>query len=201
MGPLLRCAAIANCAQAAIAPFSNSHWASSNGDDEQRQHSDRRYRLATHGDRHAAPVFRETARLSPSALAVTRLSRSACPSTARRWTPSIRRVDARLGPSLPVVASGGVTPRKAQKETLMIRTRDAKIVADALHERYNPVRAIVLIARVLQKALFAGRADDVVFCVGSHLGGLLDSWCKSFPTTASCEHGADRRRRGHTWHA
>ena len=31
--------------------------------------------------------------------------------------------------------------------------------------------------------------------------GLLDSWCKSFPTTASCEHGADRRRRGHTWHA
>ena len=51
----------------------------------------------------------------------------------------------------------------------MIRTRDAKIVADALHERYNPVRAIVLIARVLQKALFAGRADDVVFCVGSHL--------------------------------
>jgi hypothetical protein len=45
----------------------------------------------------------------------------------------------------------------------MIRARDAKIVADALHERYNPVRAIVLIARVLQKALFAGRADDVVF--------------------------------------
>jgi two-component system, sensor histidine kinase PdtaS len=31
--------------------------------------------------------------------------------------------------------------------------------------------------------------------------GLLDSWCKSFPTTASCERGADRRQRGHTWHA
>ena len=30
--------------------------------------------------------------------------------------------------------------------------------------------------------------------------GLLDSWCKSFPTTASCERGADRRQRGHTWH-
>jgi hypothetical protein len=45
----------------------------------------------------------------------------------------------------------------------MIRSRDAKVVADALHERYNPVRAMVLIARVLQKALFAGRADDVVF--------------------------------------
>src|ERR1700678_3164163 len=32
-------------------------------------------------------------------------------------------------------------------------------------------------------------------------GGLLDSWCKSFPTAASCERGADRRRRGRTWHA
>src|ERR1700734_1539335 len=31
--------------------------------------------------------------------------------------------------------------------------------------------------------------------------GLIDSWCKSFPTAASCERGADRRRRGHTWHA
>jgi hypothetical protein len=30
---------------------------------------------------------------------------------------------------------------------------------------------------------------------------LIDSWCKSFPTAASCERGADRRRRGHTWHA
>ena len=31
--------------------------------------------------------------------------------------------------------------------------------------------------------------------------GLIDSWCKSFPTAASCERGADRRRRGRTWHA
>ncbi len=45
----------------------------------------------------------------------------------------------------------------------MIRIAEAKRVAEALHARYEPVRAVVLIARILEKALFAGRSDEVVF--------------------------------------
>lgn len=41
--------------------------------------------------------------------------------------------------------------------------REARLVAEALHARYQPIRAVVLISRILQKALFAGRSDDVVF--------------------------------------
>ena len=42
---------------------------------------------------------------------------------------------------------------------------------------------------------------DEKLCRAPSWKGLIDSWCKSFPTAASCERGADRRRRGHTWHA
>ena len=45
----------------------------------------------------------------------------------------------------------------------MIRTADTKAIASELHSRYEPIRAVTLMARSLQKALFAGRADDVVF--------------------------------------
>ncbi len=44
----------------------------------------------------------------------------------------------------------------------MIRTTDTKIIAEALH-RYDQVRAVTIIGRTLQKALFAGRSDEVVF--------------------------------------
>ena len=45
----------------------------------------------------------------------------------------------------------------------MIRISDARAVAEALHDRYEHARAITLIARLSQKALFGGRADEVVF--------------------------------------
>ena len=45
----------------------------------------------------------------------------------------------------------------------MIRTADTKIVAHELHTRYDHVRAVTLIGRTLQRALFAGRSDEVIF--------------------------------------
>nr|WP_298379547.1 hypothetical protein [uncultured Bradyrhizobium sp.] len=45
----------------------------------------------------------------------------------------------------------------------VIRTADTKIVAHELHTRYDHIRAVTLIGRTLQKALFAGRSDEVVF--------------------------------------
>ena len=61
----------------------------------------------------------------------------------------------------------------------MIRTADAKTVANELHARYEPIRAVTLMARSLQKAMFTGRADDVVFwaLVFAHYRGgeLCDS--------------------------
>ena len=61
----------------------------------------------------------------------------------------------------------------------MIRMREARLVAEALHARYEPIRAVVLISRVLQKALFAGRSDEVVFWALVHAhyrgGDLSDS--------------------------
>ncbi len=45
----------------------------------------------------------------------------------------------------------------------MIRFSDAKALAVALHDRYEHARAVTLIARLSQKALFSGRADEVVF--------------------------------------
>lgn len=46
---------------------------------------------------------------------------------------------------------------------MVIRKADTKKVANELHSRYEPARAVVLISRSLQKALFAGRSDEVVF--------------------------------------
>lgn len=40
---------------------------------------------------------------------------------------------------------------------------DAKSVAQALHDRYKPIRAVTLIGRTMMKGLFAGRPDEVVF--------------------------------------
>jgi hypothetical protein len=52
-------------------------------------------------------------------------------------------------------------------------------VAHELHKRYDPLRAITLIGRTLEKALFAGRSDEVVFWALVHAhyrgGDLSDS--------------------------
>jgi hypothetical protein len=55
----------------------------------------------------------------------------------------------------------------------VIRTADTKIVAQELHVRYDRLRAVTLIGRTLQKALFAGRSDEVVFwaLVNAHYCG------------------------------
>lgn len=45
----------------------------------------------------------------------------------------------------------------------MTRTAEAKAVASELRARYDHIRAVTLIGRVLQKALFGGRPDEVVF--------------------------------------
>lgn len=45
----------------------------------------------------------------------------------------------------------------------MIRIPEAKAVALELHARYKHARAITLIGRVSQKALFGGRPDEVMF--------------------------------------
>ena len=45
----------------------------------------------------------------------------------------------------------------------MIRMTDAKVVAGELRTRYEHVRAITLMGRTMQKALFGGRSDEVVF--------------------------------------
>ncbi|MCP3468562.1 MULTISPECIES: hypothetical protein [unclassified Bradyrhizobium] len=45
----------------------------------------------------------------------------------------------------------------------MIRKADTKRLAGELHSRYEPMRAVVLMSRLLQKALFAGRSDEVIF--------------------------------------
>lgn len=61
----------------------------------------------------------------------------------------------------------------------MIRTADTKIVAHELHARYDHLRAVTLIGRTLQKALFAGRSDEVVFWALVHAhyrgGDLCDA--------------------------
>lgn len=48
-------------------------------------------------------------------------------------------------------------------ERILIRIADTKVVAQHLHARYEPLRAVTLIGRTMQKALFAGRSDEVVF--------------------------------------
>ncbi len=69
----------------------------------------------------------------------------------------------------------------------MIRFSDAQAVAQALHGRYEHARAVTLIARILQKALFGGRADEVVFWAlvyahycGDDLLGSVDKQLDAF---------------------
>jgi hypothetical protein len=50
-----------------------------------------------------------------------------------------------------------------ERERVVIRTAETKIVAEALRERYKPARAVSLIGRVIGKAVFTGRSDEVVF--------------------------------------
>jgi hypothetical protein len=50
-----------------------------------------------------------------------------------------------------------------KREHYMIRTVEAKIVAQELHLRYDHMRAVTLIGRSMQKALFAGRSGEVVY--------------------------------------
>jgi hypothetical protein len=61
----------------------------------------------------------------------------------------------------------------------VIRTAETKIVAKELRARYDHLRAVTLIGRAMQKALFAGRADEVVFWALVHAhycrGNLCDS--------------------------
>jgi len=45
----------------------------------------------------------------------------------------------------------------------LIRIAEARLVAHELHNRYDHPRAVTLIGRILQKALFAGKSDEVVF--------------------------------------
>lgn len=62
---------------------------------------------------------------------------------------------------------------------MLISRADAKVVAEELHVRYDPVRAVVLIGRLITKGVFAGRSDDVVFwaLVHAHFRGSdLTSW-------------------------
>jgi hypothetical protein len=64
-------------------------------------------------------------------------------------------------------------PDDMKGATVVIRKADTKKVANELHSRYEAVRAVVLISRSLQKALFAGRSDEVVFwaLVHAHFRG------------------------------
>jgi hypothetical protein len=61
----------------------------------------------------------------------------------------------------------------------VIRTADTKIVASELHARYEPARAVTIIGRTLQKALFAGRSDEVVFWALVHAHYRGDDLCPS----------------------
>lgn len=61
-------------------------------------------------------------------------------------------------------ARSRVTENECEKEEMpVIRTADTKIIARELRARYDHLRAVTLIGRTLQKALFAGRSDEVVF--------------------------------------
>ncbi len=53
---------------------------------------------------------------------------------------------------------------------------EAEMLARELHARYEPPRAVTLLGRMMLKALFAGRSDEVVFWALVHAhycGGAL----------------------------
>lgn len=65
-----------------------------------------------------------------------------------------------------------------ERGPILIRDAEAKAVADELHVRYEHARAVTLIGRLLQKALFGGRPDEVVFWAlvfAHYCGGDLNS--------------------------
>lgn len=45
----------------------------------------------------------------------------------------------------------------------MSRVPEAERVAQVMRARYEPVRALTLISRLMLKGVFAGRADEVLF--------------------------------------
>lgn len=53
--------------------------------------------------------------------------------------------------------------RKEEQEQPLVDNVNVSSVARELETRYDPLRAVTLTARLLQKAMFAGRSDDVVF--------------------------------------
>lgn len=64
---------------------------------------------------------------------------------------------------------------------------NAASVARELKGRYDPLRAVTLTARLLQKAMFAGRSDEVVFWAlvyafyrGNGLNALTSEQLESF---------------------
>lgn len=64
----------------------------------------------------------------------------------------------------------------------MIRSRDVDAVVCALRRRYAPLRAVALMARSIERALYAGRASDVVFWAlvfARYRGGPLDDFAES----------------------
>jgi hypothetical protein len=98
-----------------------------------------------------------------------------------------------------------------RKDAFVLDAKRERLIASAIHEIYlKPERPTLTFlieqvrARCAQKNLPPPDRRTIkarVDCPTLFNRGLLDSWCKSFPTTASCERGADRRQRGHTWHA
>lgn len=45
----------------------------------------------------------------------------------------------------------------------MICRMETRLLADELHSRHEPIRAVTLIGRMMTKALFAGKSNDVVY--------------------------------------
>lgn len=69
----------------------------------------------------------------------------------------------------------------------MIRMTDAKVVAEELRIRYEHARAITLVSRTIQKALFGGRPDEAIFWAlvyahycGGDLNPVIDQQLEAF---------------------
>jgi hypothetical protein len=61
----------------------------------------------------------------------------------------------------------------------LIRTTDTKTLAAELQSRYEPIRAVTIMGRLMEKALFAGKSDEVLFWALVHAhyrgGDLCDA--------------------------
>ena len=60
---------------------------------------------------------------------------------------------------------------------MSLEQADALLVANEIRTRYDPLRAVTLIARAIVRALFGGRTDDVIFwaLVHAHYRGIAVS--------------------------